>query len=645
MSTEPAATGGAARAAAILAAAGAPDALAELPTHTPDAGRAGRADAVASQLVAMAEQTYRVTQGGDGKAYAVERAGPMIALPMRGRDGLRARLARRYYTEHRATPAGAALTDALTVLEGAAAETDPEPVALRVAATAAGALVLDLGTADGRTVVTDLTGWTVEPRAPVLFRRSALTAPLPTPRRGGDLDVLRRLVNVSDPGWQLLVGWLVAALIPDIPHPILALTGEQGTAKSTAARLLVSLIDPSPAPLRSPPRDIRQWAVTASASWTVALDNVSTVPAWLSDTLCKAVTGDGIVDRALYSDDDVAVLSFRRCLLMTSIDAGQLAGDLAERLLPIDLDRLHPDQRRTDAEINAPTTRPAPPSSAHSSTSSSRSSPRSPTSTSTISPGWPTSPAPSPPSTPSPAGTPSPNTPPPPRAPPTTSSNPTPSPTPSAPTPPGAANGPAPPGNSSNSSPRTSRPAAGPAPLAPSPERSADSPQHSTPAASPSTSPNPATAVTDASSPFAERTQPPTNRPNRPNRPCNPRDLQQQLGRFHGMRGARPSDRPSNRPKREPPLTSTNTPCRTVRTVRTVTSTHRHIVEGLDMAGHAEEKLTIAEAIAELKVSRSTFYYWRQLGKAPRCVKLPNGQIRIRRKDLEAWLDSFEEVA
>ena len=140
------------------------------------------------------------------------------------------------------------------------------------------------------------------------------------------------------------MAWLVAALFPEIPHPILALVGEQGTAKSTAARLVVSLVDPSPAPLRTPPREMRSWAAAASASWVVALDNVSTIPDWFSDTLCKAVTGDGIVERALHTDDDINVLTFRRCVALTSIDAGRLAGDLAERLLTVELARIPSEQ-------------------------------------------------------------------------------------------------------------------------------------------------------------------------------------------------------------------------------------------------------------------------------------------------------------
>jgi excisionase family DNA binding protein len=56
-------------------------------------------------------------------------------------------------------------------------------------------------------------------------------------------------------------------------------------------------------------------------------------------------------------------------------------------------------------------------------------------------------------------------------------------------------------------------------------------------------------------------------------------------------------------------------------------------------------KLTVAEVCAELGVSRSTFYTWRQTGKAPRCIKLPNGDVRIRRTDLDSWLIGLEEAA
>ncbi|WP_055480478.1 helix-turn-helix domain-containing protein [Sphaerimonospora mesophila] len=56
--------------------------------------------------------------------------------------------------------------------------------------------------------------------------------------------------------------------------------------------------------------------------------------------------------------------------------------------------------------------------------------------------------------------------------------------------------------------------------------------------------------------------------------------------------------------------------------------------------------LTVPEVLAELGgVSRRTFYRWRELGHAPKCIKLPNGEIRVWRSDLSAWLDSLREAA
>jgi hypothetical protein len=308
----------------------------------------------AARLVRLALARFDLVTGDDGREYAVPRRGPNVALPFRGRGGLRLALARAYADANDdAPPSSSALTDALAVLASHAADAAPVPVFLRVAPHAGG-VVVDLGTVDGRCVLVDGAGWRVAASSPVLFRRTALTAPLPDPVPSRDgLAALRELLNVSDDGFRLLVGWLVAALMPELPHPILTLLGEHGTAKSTAGRLLVSLVDPSPAPLRSMPRDLRQWAVSAAASRALVLDNCSGFPPWLSDALCKAVTGDGIVDRALYTDDDVHVLAFRRVIALTTIDAGALRGDLAERLLVVELDRIDVDDRRPEAEVLA----------------------------------------------------------------------------------------------------------------------------------------------------------------------------------------------------------------------------------------------------------------------------------------------------
>jgi len=56
-------------------------------------------------------------------------------------------------------------------------------------------------------------------------------------------------------------------------------------------------------------------------------------------------------------------------------------------------------------------------------------------------------------------------------------------------------------------------------------------------------------------------------------------------------------------------------------------------------------QLTVKQFCDELGIARSTFYEWRAKQSAPRCIKLPNGEIRIRRAEYERWLDSREEAA
>lgn len=57
------------------------------------------------------------------------------------------------------------------------------------------------------------------------------------------------------------------------------------------------------------------------------------------------------------------------------------------------------------------------------------------------------------------------------------------------------------------------------------------------------------------------------------------------------------------------------------------------------------EYLTIAALCDELEVSRDTFYKWRAKGTSPRCTRLPNGELRVAREDLETWLDTCKEAA
>ncbi len=318
-----------------------------------DDGEEKRGPSTSELLVRLALEHYRIGVDDRDEPFAVRKDGPNVALMFRGaRDALRASLSRLFRQTHERTPNAAALGDALMNLQGEALEATPERTYLRVAKHCDG-IIIDLGTAAGRAVMVTPQGWRVVDKSPVLFRRTALTSALPAPESGGDLRSLARLLNLTDESWPLVLGWLIAAFLPDIPHPILMFGGEAGSGKSTAARMVLGLFDPTSAPLRSQPADVEQWALAANGSWGVGIDNVSAISQWWSDSLCKAVTGDGWVRRKLYTDGELSVVAFRRVVMLTSIDAGALRGDLGDRVLLCDLERIPDDKRRGETELDA----------------------------------------------------------------------------------------------------------------------------------------------------------------------------------------------------------------------------------------------------------------------------------------------------
>jgi hypothetical protein len=301
--------------------------------------------------MAMAEDTYRLIRSADGRAYAVPKMGPQIAVPLASRSGnsIRARLAASLHRQTGKVASASALADCITVLEGEASELDPCPVWLRVGEDH-GTVVVDMGTETGQCITITGRGWAVETDSPVIFRRSELTHPLVEPERDGTLDGLRELMNLPEEDYRLAIGWVVAAYLTGIPHPILLVQGEQGTAKSNLIRTLLTLVDPQPAADRTPPKDNREWAIFARASWAFSFDNITDIPPWLSNALCKGVTGDAVLQRVLHSDEDIGVHSFQRVIALTTIAIRhEVAGDLADRILLVEPEVI--DKRRTETDV------------------------------------------------------------------------------------------------------------------------------------------------------------------------------------------------------------------------------------------------------------------------------------------------------
>lgn len=263
-------------------------------------------------------------------------------------------LMRKFYESTRRVPNSQALQDALGMLYGQAMFDGPShPIAVRMAELE-GAYWIDLGDDDWRAVRINASGWQIvaSDAVPVRFvRRKAMRA-LPIPVAGGSVNELRRFINVRDEtDWVLLLGWLVAALRPSGPFPILLIIGEPGTAKSTMSRLLRALIDPNKAPLRSEPKDDRDLMIAASNSWLVVFDNLSTLPVWLSNAICRMATGGGFSTRELYTDDGEIVFDVMRPVVLNGVEGVTSRPDLPDRAVTLTLQPIPESQRRTEKEL------------------------------------------------------------------------------------------------------------------------------------------------------------------------------------------------------------------------------------------------------------------------------------------------------
>ena len=258
-------------------------------------------------------------------------------------------LLRIFYRDTGESPGGRAIRAVLEIFEARALFDGPEyQIHLRVAQED-GKLYLDLCDPIWRAVEIDSEGWRIVDRPAPKFRRSRGSQRLPEPKRSGNLEKLRAFLNVDDDGWVLIRAFLVSALRPALPCPILVAKGEQGAGKSTACRVISSLIDPRTSALRGAPREVRDLVAAARNSWLVCFDNLSHLPQDLADAACRLATGGGFGGRELYSDYDEAVFDATRPLVFNAIpDLGATRPDFLDRSLIIDFHDIKPEARRDE---------------------------------------------------------------------------------------------------------------------------------------------------------------------------------------------------------------------------------------------------------------------------------------------------------
>lgn len=256
---------------------------------------------------------------------------------------------RQYWLEEKKPPKGEHIRTALDVLHSMALfEGEKIDLATRVGKKDA-ALWYDLSDENWRAIKITDQGWEVVERPPALFRRYKHMSPQCSPKKGGSVDLLLRYVNITSPDHQLLMlVYIVSCFVPDIPHPIPILYGSQGSAKSTFLRVLRRLIDPSATELLTFPTHKEQLIQLLSHHYAPYFDNATTLPDWLSDSLCRAVTGEGFSKRELYTNDDDIIYFFRSCIGLNGINVAATKADLLDRSILFGLERIPPEKRQDE---------------------------------------------------------------------------------------------------------------------------------------------------------------------------------------------------------------------------------------------------------------------------------------------------------
>jgi hypothetical protein len=267
--------------------------------------------------------------------------------PVRSKN-FRLLLSRLHREETGKMPGSQAIQDALRDLEGIALFDAPEYEIHYRYAGKDDTIYIDLGNPKWEQIKISKEGWSVisAKESPAKFKRTKNMKAMPYPVKGGSLNSLRKFLNVHNQHeWVSIVSWTIGAMRPQGPFSILTLQGEQGTGKSTTAKLLCDLIDPSTLRSRSLPKSERDLAISASNSWVLPFDNISSIASWQFNAFCRLSTGGGLETRELYTDDSTKSFDATRPIILNGIPDIATQPDLADRAVKVRFDPISNEER------------------------------------------------------------------------------------------------------------------------------------------------------------------------------------------------------------------------------------------------------------------------------------------------------------
>ena len=300
--------------------------------------------------IAMAAADFIHTY--DKRVYAsIELNGHRELWEVRSEDFSRW-LRQAFFLRENKAPSSQALNSTLRTLEGFGEFKCPQrQIFTRIAGRRDRAVYVDLVNDRWESVRISRGNWKIGHYNSIHFQRAPGMLSLPYPSKDGDISALKSLLNVDDKSFILIVAWLIQAFNPSGPYPVLVLNGGQGTAKSSAAKILRSLIDPNGAQLRTDPRNKRDLFISARNSWVLNFDNLSGMKPWLSDALCQLSTDGGFSTRKLGTDESEIIFTAKRPIILNGITDIVTQHDLADRAIFINLEPIPDNERLPEKEL------------------------------------------------------------------------------------------------------------------------------------------------------------------------------------------------------------------------------------------------------------------------------------------------------
>ena len=259
-----------------------------------------------------------------------------------------------YFKQEQKTVSRSSITDMIEALKGDARAAKQYVLHNRVAMHD-GKIFYDLTNDGWESIMIDEKGWQVVANPPILFNRWSHQQAQVTPDKGtkGNIKKIFDHINMPDEQDQVLfLSYLVSCFIPNIPHPVMIVHGEQGSAKSTFTKMVKKLVDPSGMETIAINKNIDDFVQQLSHHYMPSFDNVSKLAYEHSDTLCRAVTGEGVSKRALYTNDDMFIHKFQRCPVLNGINTVAARPDLLERSVLFGLKTIDPKNRKLEQVLN-----------------------------------------------------------------------------------------------------------------------------------------------------------------------------------------------------------------------------------------------------------------------------------------------------